>query len=44
MQKKLRTQVDLSTTFHPQIDGCHSSNEMTSFDVLYDRRCRSPIS
>ncbi|WMV33124.1 hypothetical protein MTR67_026509 [Solanum verrucosum] len=42
-KKGIVTCVTLSTTFHPQTDGYHSSIDMALFEVLYGRRCRSPI-
>ncbi|WMV49917.1 hypothetical protein MTR67_043302, partial [Solanum verrucosum] len=42
-QKGLGSKVHLSTTFHPQTDDYHSSIQMTPYEALYERRCRSPI-
>ncbi|WMV50175.1 hypothetical protein MTR67_043560, partial [Solanum verrucosum] len=42
-QKGVGTKVKLSTTFHPQIIGYHSSIGMAPFEAHYGRRCRSPI-
>ncbi|WMV09518.1 hypothetical protein MTR67_002903 [Solanum verrucosum] len=40
--KGLGTQGKLSTTFHHQTDGYHSSIRMAPFEALYGSRCRSP--
>ncbi|WMV46527.1 hypothetical protein MTR67_039912, partial [Solanum verrucosum] len=42
-QKGLGTQVDLSTTFHPQMDGYHSNIQMAPYEALYGSRCISPV-
>ncbi|GJU62108.1 putative reverse transcriptase domain-containing protein [Tanacetum coccineum] len=53
MQKALGTQLDLSTTYHPQTDGqseqfsynnsYHSSVKCAPFEALYGRKYRTPI-
>ncbi|GKD65944.1 putative reverse transcriptase domain-containing protein, partial [Tanacetum coccineum] len=50
MQEALGTRLDMSTTYHPQIDGqisynnsYHSSVRCAPFEALYSRKCRSPI-
>nr|GEW05502.1 putative reverse transcriptase domain-containing protein [Tanacetum cinerariifolium] len=52
MQKALGTRLDMSTAYHPQIDGqiefsynnsYHSSMRCASFEALYGRNCHSPI-
>ncbi|WMV46122.1 hypothetical protein MTR67_039507, partial [Solanum verrucosum] len=42
-QKGLSTCDKISTTFHPQNDGYHSSIGMTFLEALYCRRFISPI-
>ncbi|WMV09063.1 hypothetical protein MTR67_002448, partial [Solanum verrucosum] len=42
-QKGLGTNVKLSTSFHPQMDGYHSSITMAPFEAFYGRRCISPV-
>nr|GEX99062.1 putative reverse transcriptase domain-containing protein [Tanacetum cinerariifolium] len=51
LQKALRTRLDLSTAYHPKIDGqkfsynnsYHSSIKCAPFEALYGRKCRMPI-
>ncbi|GKC82010.1 putative reverse transcriptase domain-containing protein [Tanacetum coccineum] len=51
LQKALGTQLDLSTTYHPQTDGqkfsynnsYHTSVKYAPFEALYGRKCRTPI-
>nr|GEW59772.1 hypothetical protein [Tanacetum cinerariifolium] len=51
MQSALGTQLDMSTTYHPQIDGQSERTIQTLEDMLraspsealYDRKCRSPV-
>ncbi|WMV33702.1 hypothetical protein MTR67_027087, partial [Solanum verrucosum] len=42
-QKGLGSKVKLSTIFHPQIDGYHSSIQIVLYEAIYGRRCRSHI-
>nr|GEY01182.1 hypothetical protein [Tanacetum cinerariifolium] len=49
--KALGTQLDLSTTYHPQTDGqsertiqtYHTSIKVAPFEALYGRKCRLPV-
>ncbi|GJU31635.1 putative reverse transcriptase domain-containing protein [Tanacetum coccineum] len=51
MQSALGTQLDMSTVYHPEIDGqkfsynnsYHASIKATLFEALYGRKCRSPV-
>ncbi|GJS01931.1 putative reverse transcriptase domain-containing protein [Tanacetum coccineum] len=52
VQRALGTSLDLSTAYHPQIDGqtefsynnnYHSSIRCAPFEALYGRKCRSPV-
>nr|GFC10378.1 reverse transcriptase domain-containing protein [Tanacetum cinerariifolium] len=43
LHKALGTQLDMSTTYHPQTDGQRKSIKAASFEALYGRKCRSPI-
>ncbi|KAH0702583.1 hypothetical protein KY285_016861 [Solanum tuberosum] len=42
-QKGLGSKVNLSTAFHPQTVGYHSSIQMAHYEALYGKRYRSPI-
>ncbi|GJQ97763.1 putative reverse transcriptase domain-containing protein [Tanacetum coccineum] len=42
LQKALRTQLDMSTTYHLQTDG-QSKRTAAPFEALYGRKCQSPI-
>ncbi|XP_052622619.1 uncharacterized protein LOC128127916 [Lactuca sativa] len=39
--KALGTKIDLSTAYHPQIDGYHTSIQCDLYEALYRRKCRS---
>eukprot|EP00253_Pinus_taeda_P008867 PITA_08867 len=41
---ELGTQLNFNTTYHPQTDGYHASLQMSPFEVLYGRKCRTPLS
>nr|GEV22669.1 putative reverse transcriptase domain-containing protein [Tanacetum cinerariifolium] len=51
LNKALGTRLDMRTTYHPQTDGqkfsynnsYHTSIKAALFEVLYGRKCRSPI-
>ncbi|GJS12807.1 putative reverse transcriptase domain-containing protein [Tanacetum coccineum] len=55
LQKALGTDVNMSTTYHPETDGqsertiqtlediYHTSIKVAPFEALYGRKCRSPI-
>ncbi|GKA48736.1 reverse transcriptase domain-containing protein [Tanacetum coccineum] len=55
VQKALGTRLDMSTAYHPQMDGqsertiqtlediYHSSIRCAPFEALYERKCRSPV-
>nr|GEY41081.1 putative reverse transcriptase domain-containing protein [Tanacetum cinerariifolium] len=51
LQQALGTRLDLSTAYHPEIDGqkfsynnsYHSSIKCAPIEALYGRRCRTPI-
>ncbi|GJQ91201.1 putative reverse transcriptase domain-containing protein [Tanacetum coccineum] len=49
LHKALGTQLDLSTAYHPQTDeflynnSYHTSIKAAPFEVLYGRKCRSPV-
>ncbi|WMV42488.1 hypothetical protein MTR67_035873, partial [Solanum verrucosum] len=42
-QKGLGSKANLSTAFHPQTDGYHSSIQIAPYEALYGRRSRSPV-
>ncbi|GKF69329.1 putative reverse transcriptase domain-containing protein, partial [Tanacetum coccineum] len=51
LQNALGTQLDMSTTYHPEIDGqkfsynnsYHANIKAAPFEALYGRKCRSPV-
>ncbi|GJT32867.1 putative reverse transcriptase domain-containing protein [Tanacetum coccineum] len=45
LQNALETEVNMSTAYHPEIDGqnYHASIKTAPFKALYGRKCRSPI-
>ncbi|GJR70525.1 putative reverse transcriptase domain-containing protein [Tanacetum coccineum] len=51
LERALGTRLDMSTTYHPQIDfqkfsynySYHASIKATPFEALYSRNCRSPV-
>ncbi|GJU14728.1 putative reverse transcriptase domain-containing protein [Tanacetum coccineum] len=42
-QKDLGTQLDMTTAYHPQTDGYHTSIKAAPFEALYGQKCRSPV-
>ncbi|GJR48023.1 putative reverse transcriptase domain-containing protein [Tanacetum coccineum] len=48
IQNALGTQLDMSTTYHPETDGqsertIQTLEDATPFEALYGRKCRSPV-
>ncbi|GKA15975.1 putative reverse transcriptase domain-containing protein [Tanacetum coccineum] len=51
LQSALGTQLDMSTTYHPETNGqkfsynnsYHANIKATPFEALYGRKCRSPV-
>ncbi|GKB83253.1 putative reverse transcriptase domain-containing protein, partial [Tanacetum coccineum] len=43
LQSALGTQLDMSTTYHPETDSYHAIIKAVPFEALYGQKCKSPI-